>query len=173
MTGNLDVSGRGTSVRAMMASLDGNLQLNLDSGFLRFVDMTGFATATLDEAFKGKAADLLGVLDASTPFERGIGLLRMRDGQAVNATLDFVFDDEAGWRDARLMGQTDLVSRQVLGDMTLYPANDTKRLVWQLSGPLAKPLVKIDASDFDRVPQAAIEQAVTASPPSAAAPSLE
>lgn len=173
MTGNLDISGRGTSVRAMMASLDGNLQLNLDSGFLRFVDMTGFAAAMQDEAFKGKAADLLGVSDASTPFERGIGLLRMRDGQAVNATLDFVFDDEAGWRDARLMGQTDFVSRQVLGDMTLYPANDTKRLVWQLSGPLAKPLVKIDASDFDRVPQAAIEQAVTASPPSAAAPSLE
>lgn len=164
ITANLNLSGRGTSVLSMMRSLEGNLQLNLGAGAMRFVDKQGFIDMVQSPAFEGQAAELLRITDMTTPFQRGVGLMRVRDGQAVDATLDFVFNDVPNKSDARFAGEMDFVSRQILANLTLYPANNDKRAIWQISGSVLDPLVKIDASDFDRLPQAV-------SPPEAAASS--
>lgn len=167
--GTVKLSGRGTSVRNMMASLDGAMQFDLGAGLLNFVDLARFADRVSAADFEGAAAPLLEADNAAigTDFMRAVGLVDIQNGQAVQATMDFVFPTEAARRDGRFDGQLDFVSREVLATLTLYPTNAADKLVWQLSGDMRDLKTRLDARDFDRLPPPATSSgdAVSASVP--------
>jgi hypothetical protein len=151
--GTVTLSGRGTSARSMMVSLDGAMQFDLAPGRLNFVDLTGFAARANAADFDGAAAPLVAASadGPGTEFARGVGLVEIEDGQALRATMDFIFAPGTH-RDGRIDGQFDFVSRDMLADLTLYPAGDTRRLAWRLSGDVMAPDIVLDAAEFDRMP---------------------
>lgn len=150
--GTLQLSGRGTSVRDMMASLNGDVQVNMTEGRFGFIDLDRFLALAQAETFSGAAKPLVAQAAGETDFQRGIGLVNIRDGQAIRATLDFVFDDDTPRRDARFDGQADFVSGDMVADMTLFPSDAATKLGWQISGDIKKPKLRLDATAFDRLP---------------------
>lgn len=150
--GTLQLSGRGVSVRDMMGSLNGDVQINMSEGRFGFVNLDRFYELALADDFSGAAKPLVAQAAGETDFQRGIGLVNIRDGQAIRATLDFVFDDATPRRDARFDGQADFVSGDVVADMTLFPSEAAAKLGWQISGDMRAPKLRLDATDFDRLP---------------------
>ena len=164
--GTFSLTGRGTTMRNMMASLSGDLQINLAAGIFTFTDLDAFAEKVLDADFEGEAAKLLrGDVVQLTPFERGVGLAEIRDGQMLSATVDFVFNEASERRDGRFDGQVDFVSRDMAAELTLYPTGSERNLLWQIIGNPAKPQIKVDASAFDRLPEPVPENTVNVSAP--------
>lgn len=162
--GTLNLSGRGPSPRAMMASLNGGMQFDLAAGQLLFIDMAAFQAAIQAADLADAAAPLVQSVtdETASRFTRGVGLIEVQNGRANRANLDFVFAPSISPRDGRLDAKFDFVSGDVLGDFTLYPTQSNKKLVWDLSGTLGSPEIVMNAGDFEPVPQ---ENA-----PSAAAP---
>lgn len=154
LSGTFNVSGRGASPAAMIASLNGAMQFDLGEGQLRFIDMAAFEAAVERPDFGGRAAALLTPLSEGmvSPFERGVGLVNVREGQVEEATIDLVFDTAISPRGGRFEGQLDFVSGNALAEFMLYPTQSDKKLVWQISGPVAKPKIALDAAEFDRAP---------------------
>ncbi len=171
VSGSLSLSGRGTSARAMMGSLGGEMQFELGSGALHFIDAPAFVALAAADRFEGRAVSLLTLPDVQgeTPFARGIGLIDIKDGQAIRSSLDFVFDAENTPGEGRFSGQFDFVSRALLADFALSPQGENKTLLWQLSGDITAPDIRVDASAFDRV-AAPVEAPSSPSAQSPAAP---
>lgn len=152
--GTLNLSGRGASPRAMMASLNGGMQVDLAAGQLLFIDMEAFRSAAQATDFAGKASEIVQpVKDATASrFMRGIGLMEVQNGRANRVNLDFVFDPAVSPRDGSFDAQFDFVTGEMLGDLTLYPTPGPRKLLWQLSDNLAGPKIALNAGDFDAVP---------------------
>ncbi len=108
--GVLNLRGRGASAAAMMVSLDGNAQFEIGEG-----------------AF---------ILDTAPPakFERALGVMKLQQGRIDDARTDFVFAPPQ--QDGNFQGQVNFVSRQVGGQLRLYPAR-----IWDISGDLTNPQV--------------------------------
>lgn len=171
LSGSLVLSGRGTSARDMMGSLGGEMQFELGGGVLRFINASVFTALAAAETFEGRAISLLQRPDVQgeTPFARGIGLIDIRDGQAIRSTLDLVFDADSALQEGRFSGQFDFVSRALLADFALSPEGSNKELLWQLSGDITAPEIRVDAAAFDRVAPP-IEAASPSALPHSAAP---
>ena len=152
--GTLNLSGRGASPRAMMASLNGGMQFDLAAGQLLFIDMEAFDAATQATDFAGEASELVRPVESETAsrFMRGIGLMEVQNGRANRVNLDFVFDPAVSSRDGSFDAQFDLVSGEMLGDFTLYPTPGPRKLLWQLSDNLRAPKIALNAGEFDAVP---------------------
>ena len=157
LSGTIDLSGRGASPRAMMGSLNGSMQFDLEQGELTFVNIADFAAAASTPDFEGRAAPLLtaGAEQTTSSFERGVGLINVKEGQVEQMTMDLVFDPALSVRDGRFDGQLDFVSGNILADFVVYPTLADKMLMWRLSGAMDAPKVELNATDFDRVPPAA------------------
>jgi hypothetical protein len=92
-------------------------------------------------------------------FARGLGLAQLRGGVVEELSTDFVFAE--GLNEARLTAAVDLVDLLINAEMKLYPMDRQRPVVWQLTGGLAKPTIKADASAFNAAP------APSATPPPA------
>ncbi|MGI9438699.1 MAG: AsmA-like C-terminal region-containing protein [Parvibaculales bacterium] len=149
ITGSLNLEGRGTSTRAMMASLTGETNFEISPGYLTFFDAVGFADAVQANRDAGSVTDLVTqYTDAhELAFARGLGLASMRAGVVETASADFVFAE--GLNEARLEGAMDLLDMQIDGALSLYPLDRQRPIIWQLSGAAGKPSIKIDASAFN------------------------
>ena len=141
----------------MMGSLNGGMQFDLEQGELTFVNIADFAAAASTPDFEGRAAPLLtaGAEQTTSSFERGVGLINVKEGQVERMTMDLVFDPALSVRDGRFDGQLDFVSGNILADFVVYPTLADKMLMWRLSGAMDAPKVELNATDFDRVPPAA------------------
>lgn len=147
--GTLNLEGRGTTPRAMMASLTGILNYEVAPGNLTFFDAVGFGDSLSAPSFDGDADALVGdfVGMEELAFARGLGLAQMRDGVVEKASVDFVFAE--GLNEARLEAAFDVVDLVMDAEMTLYPIDRQRPIIWRLTGDLTAPKVESDASPFN------------------------
>ncbi len=147
--GALRLSGRGTSAENMMQSLNGEWRYDINAGSLSVFDAIGFGDEVMSAAFSGSASALAEKYQGKDElsFARGVGLATLRDGLLDVPRMDFVFAD--GLNEARLQSIVDLLSLNLQGSFALYPVDRQRPVTWQLSGPLAKPNYRVDASAFD------------------------
>lgn len=146
--GTLALRGRGTSVAAMMESVSGSLQVDAGAGAFTFIDGQGLTKALASPDYSGKAKDLVGeYLGAGDiPFERGIGVAQIRNGRVETATADFAL--AAPRASAQFKAQVDLVTQEMVAKFQLPIAQPGNNLVWDISGPIAKPKVELDVSQL-------------------------
>jgi hypothetical protein len=149
LSGALRLEGRGTSPRAMMASLGGQINFEIAPGQLTFFDAVGFADKVLEPNRAGLATPLLAAFmgPSELTFTRGLGLAQMRDGVVETASTEFVFAN--GRNEARLTAALDMVDLLIDAEMKLYPIDSQRPVIWQLTGGLGAPTIKADASAFD------------------------
>ena len=162
LSGSLRLEGRGTSTRAIMGSLGGEINFEIAPGELTFFDAVGFAEAVRADDFAGNANDLMALYTGShrLGFARGLGRANMRNGVIETASSDFIFAD--GLNEARLEAALDVVGLAVDAAFALYPSDRQKPVLWQITGGLEKPELKADASAFN-----AAAAAPSATPPPA------
>lgn len=163
LSGTLRLEGRGSSPRAMMASLGGEINYEIAPGELIFFDAVGFTDKVLEPNHVGAATPLLAdfMERKELTFARGLGLAQLRNGVIEPASTEFVFAN--GQNEARLSAVVDLVDLLIDAEMKLYPIDRQRPIIWQLTGGLAAPDIKADATAFD----------VIGSAPSAAPPPAE
>jgi hypothetical protein len=149
LSGGLRLEGRGTSPRAMMASLGGEINFEIAPGQLTFFDAVGFADKVLEPNRAGLATPLLAAFarPSELTFTRGLGLAQMRDGVVETASTEFVFAN--GRNEARLTAALDMVDLLIDAEMKFYPIDSQRPVIWQLTGGLGAPTIKADASAFD------------------------
>ena len=148
LSGNAVLRGRGSSAAAMMASLNGDVQVEIGEGVLGFIDMKGLSIALADKERQGKAAKLVSeyIGAGDMPFTRGLGLMQWRDGRSRNATAEFI--GAAPYNDAQLSLDMDAVTRQISGRFTMYP-QEKLPLIWQLSEDVMAPKITLTAQAYD------------------------
>jgi len=71
----------------------------------------------------------------------------MRDGVVEKASVDFVFAE--GLNEARLEAAFDVVDLVMDAEMTLYPIDRQRPIIWRLTGDLTAPKVESDTSPFN------------------------
>ena len=157
LSGTLNMRARGSSAADMMGALSGDVQVDIGGGQFGFVDMAGLREALVDETRTGPAAPLVAQFGGpgDVRFERGLGLMQWRDGRVNNATAEFVFG--APYGDARLNLNVDVVSRQLVAGLQIFPQPD-KPISWQISGDVMQPRISVTATPYDRVQQVSGEE---------------
>jgi hypothetical protein len=161
LSGAVRLEGRGTSPRAMMASLMGEANYEIAPGKLTFFDAIGFVDELRAADNPSGATSLMDKFTGQRDlaFARGLGLAQLRGGVVEELSTDFVFAE--GLNEARLTAAVDLVNLLINAEMKLYSMDRQRPVVWQLTGGLAKPTIKADASAFNAAP------APSATPPPA------
>ncbi|MBL71537.1 MAG: hypothetical protein CML95_08390 [Rhodobiaceae bacterium] len=151
LSGAFRLEGRGSSTRAVMGSLGGEVNFEIAPGELTFFDAVGFAEAVRANDFSGNATELVAQYTGAhrLSFARGLGRANMRNGVIETASSDFVFAD--GLNEARLEGALDMVGLEVDAAFALYPFDRQKPVLWQITGNLEKPDLKADASAFNPI----------------------
>lgn len=149
VSGSLMLEGRGSSARAVMAALSGELNFEISPGNLTFFDAVGFADAARIANFAGDANTLVAQHTGlhRLSFARGLGRANLRNGVLDAASADFVFAD--GLNEARLEAAMDMVGLKVDAAFALYPLDRQRPVIWRVSGDFEKPIVEIDASAFN------------------------
>ena len=152
LSGAVRLEGRGTSPRAMMASLMGEANYEIAPGKLTFFDAVGFADEVGALNTPNGATAILGKFTGQRDlaFARGLGLAQLRGGVVEASSTEFVFAE--GLNEARLTAAVDLVNLLINAEMKLYPMDRQRPVIWQLTGGLAQPTIKADASAFNAAP---------------------